>query len=367
MKPVTRRVFLKQALSGVGAVMLAKSLGPSVSLAQQPPAEMSRAVVAEHTEATDGVRVINAANVQAMMDESVKQLTGEASVADAWLSLLPDFKEEHIVAIKVNCINAMLPTHFQVVDTIVAGLTGAGVPENNIIIYDLTSQHLTGSRYKTNTSDVGVRCFATQNNLEGWKVDWKKPVEVAGVRVYLSGILTGCDHLINVPVLKWHEQGTIPTLSLKNHYGSISSPSSLHGNITSAIPALNSLEAIKDKTRLVVIDALFGCWRNNVSSANFAPNSLIVTKDPVAANHIGAEIMMEERVKNKQWVPKTIVTTEKAAEMGLGTCDPERIELLKVEMGQPKEEEEEPEEDDGKAVEPTHSYKTQWGHIKTAH
>ena len=215
-----------------------------------------------------------------------------------------------------------------------------------------------GGQYAAMTPD-------TVDNSSIWAV--KIAADVAGVNVYLSGILTRCDHLINVPVLKWHEQGSIPTLSLKNHYGSISSPSSLHGNITSAIPALNSLEAIKDKTRLVVIDALFGCWRNNVSSANFAPNSLIVTKDPVAANHIGAEIMMEERVKNKQWVPKNIVTTEKAAEMGLGTCDPERIELLKVEMGQPKEEEEEPEEDNGKAVEPIHSYKTQWGHIKTAH
>ncbi len=40
---------------------------------------------------------------------------------------------------------------------------------------------------------------------------------------------------------------------------------------------------------------------------------------------------------------------------------------FRVEMGPPIEEEEEPEEDDGKAVEPNHSYKTQWGYIKTAH
>jgi hypothetical protein len=63
-------------------------------------------------------------------------------------------------------------------------------------------------------------------------------------------------------VLKWHEFG-IPTLSLKNHFGSITGPELLHGDFSSAIPALNSLEAIKDKTRLIVTDALFGCWFEN--------------------------------------------------------------------------------------------------------
>ena len=95
MEPITRRVFLKRTITGVGGAMLAKSLGPNISSPAQPPADMSRVVVVEHSQATDGVRVINPVNAQLMMDEAVKQLTGESSVADAWASLLPDFKEEH--------------------------------------------------------------------------------------------------------------------------------------------------------------------------------------------------------------------------------------------------------------------------------
>jgi len=41
------------------------------------------------------VKLINATNVQAMMDEAIGQLTDQTSVADAWNSLLPDFREDH--------------------------------------------------------------------------------------------------------------------------------------------------------------------------------------------------------------------------------------------------------------------------------
>ncbi len=380
MEPVTRRIFLKRAVRGVGGIMLAKSLGSNVSLAQQPPAEMSRVVVAEHTEATDGIRVINAANVQAMMDEAIKQLTGQPSVADAWAGLLPDFRKDHLIAIKVNT-TYFLRTHTEVVDAMVTGLTAAGVPENNIIIYDIATQGMHGlvqAGYKYNKSDVGVRSFGTFKSSvikggfinekasvpeEGWGPDWDNPVDILGREMALNTILTRCDHLINVPVLKAHLwDHTAVTLSLKNHFGSINDPPSLHANYAMACANLNNQNIIKGKTRLVVIDSLFGAWSSMMVPAQFAPNSLIVTRDPVAADYIGTEIINEERAKFKQPPRNARPLLDRAAELGVGTNDPEKMELIKVEMGPPKEE-----EDDGKAVEPTHSYKTQWGQIKTPH
>ncbi len=358
---ITRRDFLKRTATGVGGVMLSKYLGRGTSFAQ-PNADMSRVVVVKHSEATDGVKLINAINVQAMMDDSIKQLTDQPSVADAWNSLLPDFRKDHMVAIKVNCLEPSLPSHPQVVDTIVNGLTATGVPENNIIIYDRYNRELISAGYGHNAGDIGVRCFGTDE--KGWGFDRDNPTSIVGRKTWLSTILTRCDHLINVPVLKWHEFG-IPTLSLKNHFGSINSPAGFHGNFHSAIPALNSLEVIRDKTRLIVTDALFGCWFLNFRPPNFAPNSLVVARDPVAADLIGGEILKEERVKNGRGNPKNIIYIEKAAEMGLGTCDPEKIELLKIEMGGLEEEVGEmPEEGTGKAVEPANSHMTQWGGLK---
>ncbi len=358
---ITRRDFLKRTANGIGGVVLAKYLGSGTSFAQ-PTDGMSKVVVVKHREATDGVKLIDATNVQAMMDEAIEQLTDQTSVADAWNSLLPDFRGDHIVAIKVNCLVPSIPSHPQVVDAIVNGLTAAGILENNIIVYDRYNRELTAAGYKHNTSDVGVRYFGTNEN--SWGYDVNKPLEITGKRVYLSSIIYRCDHLINVPVLKWHNFG-MPTLSLKNHFGSINAPEALHGNFHSAIPTLNSVEAIRDKTRLIVTDALFGCWLPNYRPPNFAPNSLIVSKDPVAADHIGGEILKEERVNNNQGIRENIIYIEEAAKMGLGTCDPEKIELLEIEMEELEEEVEEiPEEDAGKAVEPANSYKTQWGRLK---
>jgi hypothetical protein len=85
----------------------------------------------------------------------------------------------------------------------------------------------------------------------------------------------------------------------------------------------------------------------------------------VAADTIGGEILKEARVNNGQGNPKNIIYIEKAAEMGLGTCDPEKIDLLEIKMEEFEEEIEEiPEENVGKAVEPANSYITQWGRVK---
>jgi uncharacterized protein (DUF362 family) len=374
MEPIRRRIFLKRIISSVGGVMLAKSFGPRISLAQQP-GDMSRVVVAEHHQATDGVKIINPANVHTMMDESIKQLTGQASVADAWASLLPDFEENHMVAIKVNAINSLLPTHPVVVDAITTGLIAAGVAENNIIIYDAlkTSAHkwrMIIAGYKYNAGDVGVRCIET--NEKGWGYDWDNTVTIMGRKMALSSVVTRCDHLINVPVLKWLTLGPMTSLSLKNHYGSISAPAALHDDFSTACATLNSQGAIKDKTRLIVVDALFGCSTGQINPPDFAPNGLIVSTDPVAADHVGTQMLEEERARHNRG-PRNIPLLEKAADMGLGTDDPEKIELIKLELGAPEKPEEEekeeieekPEEEVGKAVDPTGSYKTQWARIKT--
>lgn len=369
METITRRVFLKRAISSVGGVIIAGSVGSRLGMTQDQAANMSKVIIAKHQEATDGVRIINAANVQSMMDESIKEITGQASVADAWGSLLSDFREDHLVAVKVNAICAQLPTHPVLVDAITSGLIAAGVPDNNIIIFDALrtngwKQRIINAGYTYNASDAGVRCIET--NEKGWGYDWDNRVDIVGRKIALSSIVTRCDHLINVPVLKWLNWMPTSTLSLKNHYGTINAPNNLHGNFAEACATLNSQPDIRDKTRIVVIDALFGCSTGQLNPPNFAPNSLILSRDPVAADYIGTEMLSEERARLKL-APQGVFYVDKAAEMGLGVGDPERIELVKMELGTPEGEEVEEleEEEAGQSVEPTDSYITQWGATKT--
>ncbi|HGE70407.1 TPA: DUF362 domain-containing protein [Candidatus Poribacteria bacterium] len=258
MEAITRRVFLKQVVVGVGGVVLARSFGTKISSAQTPVEGLSKVVIAHHPEATDGVNTINRDVAQIMVDESIKEFTGKQSVADAWLSILPNYKKEHIIAIKVNAIQPECPTSPEVVDAVVKGLISAGVVDNNIIIYDNLEFKLTGCKYNYNTTNVGVRCFATDE--PDWGYDWDNPVDILGQKKALSRILLKCDHLINIPVLKVHLYPYGVTLSLKNHYGSVENAQTLHADFARACATLNSLSAIKDKTRIIIIDALFGFW-----------------------------------------------------------------------------------------------------------
>lgn len=359
MRAITRRCFLKQVICGVGGVVLAKSLGNQVSLAQAPIEGLSKVVITHHQEATDGVNTINRDIAQIMVDESIKEFTGKQSVADAWLSILPNYKKEHIIAIKVNAIQPECPTSPEVVDAVVKGLISAGVVDNNIIIYDNFEFKLRGCKYNYNTTNVGVRCFATDE--PDWGYDWDNPVDILGQKKALSRILLKCDHLINIPVLKVHLYPYGVTLSLKNHYGSVENAQTLHTDFARACATLNSLSAIKDKTRIIIIDALFGFWGSKTTMfvRDFAPNTLIVSKDPVAADYIGTE-MLNDELKRRNFPPRNVPLLAEAAKIGLGTDNPEEMEIIKLEVKGP----EKPKDENGKSVNPQDKHIMQWGYIK---
>ena len=72
-----------------------------------------------------------------MVDDLVMATTGEQTVASAWGSLV---KPSDVVGIKV-CANGapLFSTHPAVVNAIVAGLADAGVPRQNIVVWERTS------------------------------------------------------------------------------------------------------------------------------------------------------------------------------------------------------------------------------------
>jgi uncharacterized protein (DUF362 family) len=282
-----------------------------------------------------------------MVDAGVMQFTGQPTIPDAWNSVLPNLSPDDLVTIKVNCINRSLPTHPQVVDAITAGLIAAGVKANNIIIWDRTNHELANCGYKRNTGDTGVRCFGTNEN--GWGYD--KQVSTGGRNVRLSKILLDSDHLINVPVLKDHGIAGV-TLSMKNHYGSIDNPGTLHGSQCDPfIAELNDIDEIKGKTRLIVLDACLGIYQGGPGgSPQFRYNSVILGQDPVSVDYHGWEILEAERQKHGRALPqaKHIKT---AAKMGLGTNDPNEIGLDIVDAR-------------AQAVRASGKLKTVWGAIK---
>lgn len=323
-RKISRREFIKaSSLAGLGIAVGASLISKSARMTSAD--EKSKILIAQHPEATADMK-INPEIVKKIVDKGIMQYTGKDTVGSAWASVFPSLSPDDIVTLKVNCINRSLPSHPELVDAIVAGLILAGVKENNIIIWDRTNNELSRAGYKLNASDTGVRCFGTDEN--GWGYD--KQVKIHDQEVRLSKILMKTTHLINVPVLKDHGMSGV-TLSMKNHYGSVDNPGALHGGRCDPyIAHLNDVPEIKEKTRIIVLDALLGVFRGGPGGQpQFTYNSVIFGKDPVALDYVGWTIIKEERQKNGQdlVLPANIITANK---IGLGKSDQESILVEKI-------------------------------------
>src|SRR5512141_1601820 len=221
------------------------SVIPNPEIFQFYPTTSSKVIHSHHAGAWAGEKLIPAA-LREMVDDSITNLTGLVDAKEAWAAL---FKPAERIAIKVNAFrNSTIWTHVPLVQAVTDSLVEAGHPAEQIVIYDTTSNELKTAGFTLNQDGPGVRCYGTDNRYEkGWKV--------GNVDVELSSVLLECDALINMPVLKSHMIAAM-TYSLKNHFGTVSNPGGLHGSIDAKIDGLNALPEIKEKTRLIVGDAL---------------------------------------------------------------------------------------------------------------
>jgi uncharacterized protein (DUF362 family) len=269
------------------------------------------------------------------VDEALIALTNAASVQDAWAQVFPELQSTDVIGIKVNCINRRLSSHPEVVYAIAQSLVESlGVNPNNIIIWDRTSRELKRAKYTHNVTDKGVRCLGTSDKI-GY--DKSFAVEVGnGRQVHLSNILSRmCTYLINVPVLKDHNIAGV-TLSLKNHYGSIDRPGSCHGEgCDPYIANLNNTPQIKNKTKLIICDALFGIYKGGPhGSPQWINRQILTSTDPVALDHIGMTLIdQQRREKSIKLISERTKYLLTAAKLGLGNNNPEHIDGIEIQPG----------------------------------
>jgi uncharacterized protein (DUF362 family) len=284
----------------------------SISQSDSPGGRVDRRVVAE------------------MLDRAIVRLTGVSDSTAAWKSL---FRPDDVVGIKVNCLFGVgACTHPEVAHAVADALVRAGVKPSNVIIWDRATGDLLKSGYKINRDGPGVRVLANDGVWED------RPTRQGQFEGRLTRIITEqITALINVPVIKDHGIAGI-TAALKNHYGSFDNPGRHHGNHCDPYLAdLNAIPAIRDKTRLVVLDALRpmadgGPGLRRDSLWDFY--SLVVSRDPVAVDYFAWKTIDERRAQTglkslaeSGREPKWIAT---AARYGLGTDDPARMDIVRI-------------------------------------
>jgi len=338
MKDISRRDFIKFCSVGTLGLLLK----PNVFYAKtQDGTRASDVIQCFHENATTGA-TINESVVQIMMDESIRTLTGINNVGEAWKSIFPGITENSIISIKVNAINEYLTTHPKFVDCIINGLVqmpfgGPNFPRNNVIIWDRTDNELVEGGYTIyDGSDPNTaRCFGTNHSGVGY--NYTTPFNVDGVTSYPSRILTDMtDYLINAAVLKDHNGATV-TLTMKNHYGSVNNPGSLHNGASYTcnpdIPALN--QQIRDVIvpnniqKIFIIDGLFAKVNWGPSGPpNCIPNKLLMSFDTVACDWQGQVLINELRTALQYpTISAPHILTAAAAPYNLGTTDVNLIEI----------------------------------------
>lgn len=310
---------------------------PTSSVATRRPEVMdaglkasSKVVHAHHRGVWDGEVVVPGA-LRQMLDASIVELTGLHDARAAWASL---FAPEERIAIKVNAFrNSLIWTQAALVEAVTDSLQDAGVPAEQIVIYDYYTSELEEAGYAVNPDGPGVRCVGTDERYTpGW--------QVAGASVKLSDVLLGCNALINMPVLKSHML-TGMSFALKNHYGTVQRPEDLHGRrIEHGLGELNVLGPIVDRTRLVIGDVLAACLRYGGAwpywKRDWTGDSILMSFDPVAHDAVGFDLLrrllIDDGGNPEGYERQALPWLASAGEIGLGTSDTGQIDLREIQL-----------------------------------
>ena len=261
-----------------------------------------------------------------MLDNAITALTNLDDAGTAWASL---FGPGERIAIKVNVIRGSdYWTHVPLVTGVTERLQAVGIPPEQIVIFDRDSGELGGAGYSVNKDGPGVRCQGTDSGYSnGWTI--------MNQDVGLSNILLNCNALINMPILKQHGIAGI-SFALKNHYGSFDKPGSFHGGrIERGIAELNALPPIKDRTRLIIGDALAiarSGWHSAVTG-----NSILMSFDPVAHDTIGLQLyreaMTSEGLNSDRAAHLANGWLTNSAQLSTGTNEMNEIGLVEMNLG----------------------------------
>jgi uncharacterized protein (DUF362 family) len=265
--------------------------------------------------------------INTWITRALERLTGQRGV-EAWRVL---FRPSDRVAIKVNALGGpRIATHPRVAMAIAHGLQEAGVPSDQILIWDRTSRELRRAGYDLRTEGNGPLCFGT----EIWGYE-SLPRIHRSVGSCFSTILTRwATSLVDVPVLKDHDLSGV-SLSMKNLFGVIHNPNKYHDSgCTPYLVDLLAHPLVKEKLRLIVCDAHRAQCQGGpayVPRWAWPYRGLLVGFDPVALDRVGAQII--EKQRERMGLPSLTeedrppIHIQLAHQRSLGEGQPDAIQL----------------------------------------
>ncbi len=309
---------------------------------------------------------VDPAAVRQMIDAGMRALTGERRAADAWARFIAP---HDVVGIKVNCSGApRIRSSPEVVATVAGHVIAAGVPANNIYVYERFAGQLLSVNYPEYLP-AGVHVVAAEDEHGSGTILGYDP------RVYVETDFFGEDDtrsnlvrlvsdrltkIIDVPNAKEHQAAGV-TGCLKNiAYGDFSNVARSHQSektfTYSFIGTLAAVEPLPSRVVLHIMDGLAGVWNAGPFSRDprfrFYPRQLWFGTDPVAMDHKLIELIEDKRKaegamsifdrsrahlgdnRNPNFNPyiREPGHVEYAAKLGLGIFDNAKISVQEVEL-----------------------------------
>jgi len=281
-----------------------------------------------------------------MLDRAITNLTGKATVPEAWRSLV---RTQDIVGIKVySSPGPDSGTRPAVVAAVVEGLLAAGLPPHNIIVWDRLTSDLRLSGFMQLSNRFGIRVEGSADagwdentfydrallgNLVWGDLEFGKKGIGIGRKSFVSKLVSRqITKIINVTPLLNHNVarvcGNLYSLAL----GSVDNILRFESDpdtLAEAIPEIYALEALGDHVVLSITDALIcqyeGAERGLLHYST-ALNELRLSTDPVALDVLSLQELDTQRLATHgpPVNPNQKLYTV-ASLLDLGVSDPKKI------------------------------------------
>jgi uncharacterized protein (DUF362 family) len=245
--------------------------------------------------------------VSQMLQRGMKELTGESTTRGAWAKFV---QPNDIVGIKINPSGApACCSSPEIVTEIAAGLQSAGVPAENIIVYDRYGYEIDLGSYQT-LLPTGIRVVGIQEGkLDASSYDAEVYCQASffgewETRSYMASIVTrDLTKIINVPTMKDHSAAGV-TGCLKNlGYGTFNNVARSHvapfSFTNPLIGVMCSMEPLRSKAVLHIMDGMRQVWHGGpltqVQEFIRQAGLLLLGTDPVAMDTVELETIEKQR------------------------------------------------------------------------
>lgn len=284
-RTITRRDFLRGTVYTAFAASLGSPLGK-----EGRAEEKVKVVLVRDGNVIDPQGQIKPKIIQQMLDQGIREFLGEENPIQAWRKLI---KPNDIVGIKSN-VWFYLPTPLELESAIQQRILDVRVPKKNISIDD--REVLNNPVFRSSTALINVRPLRTH---------------------FWSGI-GGC---------------------IKNYIMFVSTPWLYHPDACSSLASIWNKPLVKGKTRLNILSLIrIQFWGRgpHYFDRRFVSDyrGLLIGKDPVALDAIGARLLQLQRIayfgedRTTDTTPKHIFVADEKYK--LGVSDLRRIEVVKL-------------------------------------